>query len=334
VTIALRRSTSLGCAALGAFLLLASPCRADGRASPAPSEAAVDDPLIAQGIDLRKRGLDAEALALFLRANEERPSARAVAQIALAEQALGRWVDAEASLLEALGHTDDPWIVRQRAYLEGSLAAVQGHLATLFVECNVPGAEVRIGGKPGGRTPLPVPVRVQAGETTLEIRAPGHAPWTRALALEGGSRVTQAFMFVEPPPAPPRILPQHVPLAVTQPGASPARRAGWVLAAGAGVLLLAGIAGVVTRELEAGIYDEDARCGPLPGHSRQDRCGTNRDIGSAAEGAAIAAFAGAGITAAASALLLFTGPGARGRAAEGGLGCRWMGAGIECGGSF
>src|SRR5688572_26126191 len=93
-------------------------------------EARADDveSLIQRGIDLRRRGQDAEALESFRAANERRPTPRAMAQIGLAEQALGRWIDADLHLGEALSAGDDPWIVKNRGALEGARALVEKHL--------------------------------------------------------------------------------------------------------------------------------------------------------------------------------------------------------------
>src|SRR5436190_8859003 len=90
--------------------------------APAIAQAQTDDPdaLIQQGLDLRREHRDDEALAVFRRSHELRPSARALAQIALAEQATGRWVDAREHLTEALA-MDDPWIAERRGPLGESL---------------------------------------------------------------------------------------------------------------------------------------------------------------------------------------------------------------------
>src|SRR5688572_17737468 len=68
------------------------------------------DKLIDQGVDLREQGKDVDALEKFKRAYELSKSARALAQMALAQQALGRWLEAEASLQKALEAKNDKWI--------------------------------------------------------------------------------------------------------------------------------------------------------------------------------------------------------------------------------
>lgn len=141
---------------------------------------------IDEGIALRERGRDAEALALFERAYAETPSARALAQIALAEQALGRLVEAEAHLAEALGETGDPFIRRNRTILEGELAEIRTQVGDLTVTGGPEGAEVVVGGQALGVLPLDAPVRVVAGSVALVVRAPGHEPFETTVTVPGG----------------------------------------------------------------------------------------------------------------------------------------------------
>jgi len=60
-----------------------------------------DDALYAQGAVLRAQHRDEEALALYRQLHERTQAPRALAQVALAEGAIGRWVDAESHLVEA-----------------------------------------------------------------------------------------------------------------------------------------------------------------------------------------------------------------------------------------
>jgi tetratricopeptide (TPR) repeat protein len=94
--------------ALIAALLLSSstPGRADARADATS--------LIRRGVELRKEHRNDEALAAFAQAFALAPSPAAQAQRALAEQALGRWLDAEKDLEAALASEDDRWIEKNR----------------------------------------------------------------------------------------------------------------------------------------------------------------------------------------------------------------------------
>jgi hypothetical protein len=314
-------------------LTIATNARAQGPDAAGP-EPTSDEHLFAQGIDLRKRGRDAEALSAFERANAVHPSPRGFAQIALAHEAMAHWPEAEQGLLEALSHPDDPWIVRQRAYLDESLASVRSHLASLSVDANVAEAQVWVNGAPMGRLPWTAPMRVAAGATTLEVQAPGYPHIIREIHMEVGASVSQLFTFVAP------AVSSHATETTPPPSAttsgehtSPAARAAWMVAAAAGSLVLVGIAGAVTREWEAQVFNDDAQCGPLPGQSRESRCGTNRDIGNAAETISVAAFAGSGIAAAVWAYLLFHAR-ASAPAKAASPRCEWTGLGVGCRGAF
>ena len=61
------------------------------------SASAQEEALIKHGLELREKHDDEGALAEFQRAYQLSKGGRALAQIALAEQALGRWVDARDS---------------------------------------------------------------------------------------------------------------------------------------------------------------------------------------------------------------------------------------------
>jgi hypothetical protein len=296
---------------------------------------ATESSILARGIALRKQGRDAEALAMFEQAYALRPSSHAVAQMAIAHQALGQWIEAERGLAMALNDTDDPWIARYRVQLERSLSAVQEHLAWLQVDSNVAGAEVWIAREPRGRVPLDR-MRVVAGEVSVEVRAPGYPPIQRQLLAEAKSVVRADFTFtrratIESPSASGSSAGGHANDTAPRP---PKRTAGWIALGAAGGLLLTGVAASVTREWEAQIYNDDSKCGPAGGLLRSARCGTNRDIGLAAQTVAIVAYIGGGIAAVASGLLLFRiWPPGRAAAATR-FDCQMAGAAVACGGAF
>src|SRR5688500_10753572 len=123
-----------------------------GKGKPRSAAAVVDpraeaDALIQQGIQLRREKRDAEALERFVRARELQPSARASAQIGLAELALNRWLAAETHLREALASKDD-WVLKNGKTLEASLNAALDRLAVVEVTSNVPRVELWINGTP------------------------------------------------------------------------------------------------------------------------------------------------------------------------------------------
>jgi len=145
---------------------------------------------IEQGIALREQGRDEEALRLFQQVFDESGSPRALAQVALAEQALGRFVEAEAHLAEALGRGDDPFIRRNREALEGDRGGIRLSCGGLRVEGGVPGAEIRIADVAVGVLPLDAPVRVVAGSVAIEVRAEGYERFIDTVIVRGGQSAT------------------------------------------------------------------------------------------------------------------------------------------------
>jgi tetratricopeptide (TPR) repeat protein len=331
----MRMSTRLAVMA-GALVLARQGASVAQEPPSAVGEVPTDEELLAKGVALRRIGRDAEALAAFERANALRPSARAAAQIALAHQALAQWREAERGLVEALGNLDDSWVARNREHLEHSLAAVGAHLAWLEVESNVAGAQVWIGGELFGGLPLDRPTRIAAGEVTVELRAPGYAPIQHTFQVEAKSQAHASFTFVTQSAAQPHLSADDsrvAPPAALRP-TSARRTAGWFSLAGAGGLLLAGIAGAVTREWEARIYNDDSKCAPAGNRSRYELCGTNQDIGSAAQTIAIVAFVGSGVAGVASGVLLLGTSRSAPAPTMGRIDCTLAGLGLSCLGAF
>ena len=144
------------------------------------------DTLVAQGVSLRQAGNDDEALAVFRRAYELQHAPRILAQIALAEQALGHWVDADAHLHEAIAVTTDPWISRNTSALQNALDVIGRHLGSLDVRSNVAGAELWINDERAGTLPLRTPIRVPSGSANVEVRAQGHRTVRRVVEVSPG----------------------------------------------------------------------------------------------------------------------------------------------------
>src|SRR5579883_1574525 len=130
--------------------------------------------LIHEGVVLRRKKQYEVALELFRQAWQLSHTPRARAQMGLTEQALGRWVEAEEHLKEALAVEKDAWIIKNRQPLEGALTVIGQHLGSLDVRGGVPGAEVRINGLLVGTLPLKQPIRAVIGTVTLEVKAPNY----------------------------------------------------------------------------------------------------------------------------------------------------------------
>lgn len=305
---------SLVAAFSSAWLILATDISftyaAEGNAS------AQEEALIKHGLELREKRDDGGALAEFKRAYQLSKSGRALAQIALAEQALGRWVDAQTNLTQALERADDPWIARNEKLLRQALTSIKGHTGTLEITGAVPGAEILINDEKVGTFPTPA-VLVPAGSVALEVRAPGYLPVVRTVLIPARGLARERIVLVAAPAAATVAAaaePTETPataspaISTTVPtisaSAAPAESgAGWSnrkkvgagIAAGGAASLAVGIALQIVREQRAGAFNNE-HCGvtgslitgPTDCHSRYD--GVQN-----AEKLAIAGFIGAAV---------------------------------------
>lgn len=165
-------------------IVLATSLAVSALARPAAAEDV--ESLVRQGIELRKQGKEREALEVFERAAQIRKTPRVMAQVALAEQALGLWVKAEEHLKEAIATPEDPWIKKNRKTLDDSLVIIQDRLSTVEIWGEPAGAEVKLNGELVGTLPATGSLRVPAGSVTLSVRAKGHVDSSRSLELKKG----------------------------------------------------------------------------------------------------------------------------------------------------
>lgn len=143
-----------------------------------------------KGTELRRQGRDADALVEFQKAARLQDSPRAWAQVALAEQALGLWVDANAHLGRALEKRDDTWIQKNQGALEVAHRTIRTHLCQVEVWGAPPGAQVVIDGKRAGSLPT-VATWLEPGSVALEITAAGFVPLAKTLNLPEGGHVRE-----------------------------------------------------------------------------------------------------------------------------------------------
>jgi hypothetical protein len=154
--------------------------------------------LIKEGVALRRQGNDVQALRKFQEALEIDKSARVVAQIGLAEQALGRWVASFEHLTAALEARTDPWIVKNRAAIVSSLSMVNDHVGRVEILGGAPGAEVRLDGVVRGTLPLKEALATTTGTITIEISAPGFLPVQRTSLVRARQTVRESFEALVP----------------------------------------------------------------------------------------------------------------------------------------
>lgn len=250
--------------------------------------------LISEGVALRERGEDAAALARFEEAHRLSPSPRALAQIALAEQALGRFVAAEAHLAEALSAIGDRFVARNRAHLEQALAEVRAQIGELSIRGRPDGARITIGGVVRGTLPLLAPIRLDHGTAQIEITAEGHEPFAAEVQIAGGSRVDLAADLRALP-----VVRHATPEAELPPPSAPAE---WMLP----TAIAAGAAGAIGIALGTGfaIAREDHAQARQTCSDIEPACRERYQAALDAEAGAIASFAIGGALIAGGATLL------------------------------
>ena len=307
-----------------AFTLSITAPRARAQGAPADEEA-----MIKRGLELREKGDDEAALREFRRAHELSHSGRALAQVALAEQALGHWTDAEAHLGEALRRDQEPWVARNLRLLRQALADIQTHIGSLELSGGAAGAEVLVNGARAGTLPLGAALRVPAGSVALEVRAPDHLPMLRTVIVPAGGLAREPVVLIpipssteasaSRPPPPVHVDTPPPPNTVVAGGGAAApsadrgwsgrRKAGAALAAGGVASLAAGIAFHLIRNGRASDFN-GAGCtyagGTIAGPPGGD-CSSRYDDIQQARNFAIGGYAGAALLGGLGAFLFFTG---------------------------
>jgi len=206
----------------------------------AAAPSAEEEHLLKKGVKLREAGDERHAVVELQKAYDLARSPKAAGQLGLSEWALGRWVEAESHVTEALKATNDPFLRdrQRRQVLEQALNTIQGHLGTLEIAGEPAGAEVVVAGKIVGKFPIAEPIRACAGPVDLEVSMDGYEPDKRSLTLSAGQyqrvlvRLKRPGVAALPPiPNPPTAAPIASPSSVTinvmpsqAPNPSPDRR--------------------------------------------------------------------------------------------------------------
>lgn len=168
--------------------------------------AADPEALVKEGVGLRREGKDLAALKKFEEANALQSSPRTLAQIGLAEQAIGRWGAADRHLRAALSASDDAWITKNRKSLEQALRTVGQHTGQLEISGTPAGSDVMVDGEQVGKLPLSGPIGATAGVVAIEVRSPGYVPVVRSTQVVAGGLTRESFNLqsttsaVTPPP--------------------------------------------------------------------------------------------------------------------------------------
>ncbi len=232
---------------------------------------------VRDGVALRREGRDAEALTLFREVAQRCPQPRVRVQLAWAEQALGRWVDAERDLREALAGREDDWVESRLTRLEADLARIRGHLGQLQVTGGVAGAQVLVDGAVVATLPMTVAVPAPVGPVRVELRLAGYYVVRRDVTIAAGL-VAREEMQMQPEPAalvaPPVVVPPPVvtpvavvPVVVPPPRVPPPRATptAWrpvalATTVTASALALGTVASLIVRQVRFDAFDGNDRC--------------------------------------------------------------------------
>ena len=280
------------------------------------------DALIDAGVALREQGRDDLALQDFQKAYALAPTSHALAQIGLAEQALGIWLTAEHDVSEALKDVSDPWIEKNRSALASALSTIQTHLGTLEIRCDAPGAEVFVDGGSRGRLDPGSSVRVEAGTREVQVRAPGKYASSRSVIVPPGG-IARETIALETIPTPIATIGSDAHRnddhrLIEEPANPTQRNISLAMLGMSAALVATSFIGIGARELEVDSYNNDPSCPGRAGSGQPPLCQSKIDTAQTWTTISIVGFASAGALAAGGAVLLLTAPHARLRSAGGG----------------
>lgn len=284
----------------------------------------------ARGDAARAEHRDADALSLFQALYTRSQEPRALAQVALAEAALGRWLDAEAHLIEALTALRDVWITRNRMSLLATLETMRAHVGTLVVTADDDRAEVWIDGRRVGA--VSAPLHVLAGEVAFEVRAEGRTTVSRTVTVPPNAMAREEVRFssdetpatatpragdvAQPPvtasvaPSPAEGTPATLEAPVVDQGGTQ-RSLGWV-GVGTGIALVAGgVAAWFLGRGAADAYNNDPSCPGVGAPTQSDACASTQSTAATLEPLGWTAIGVGSVLAVTGAILVGTAPSAR-----------------------
>jgi hypothetical protein len=182
----MKRALALAAAASLAFALEGAAARAQAPRPGAPSNVALRaEASKREGDRLLGLGRAAEALTAYTQSYALVADVEVLYRESRAYQALGRYPEA----LDVLSRfqVEAPFAVRERVHGLGAFTSeLFAKVAALDVRCEIEGAEVKVGGRSVGTTPLPAPFRTNAGRAIVTVTKEGYVPFAKELDLRGG----------------------------------------------------------------------------------------------------------------------------------------------------
>ncbi|HEX7663146.1 MAG TPA: hypothetical protein VF407_01480, partial [Polyangiaceae bacterium] len=247
---------------------------------------------------------------------------------------------AEHDVSTALTAKSDPWIDKNRGALEGALDTIRGHVGTLEIRADAPEAEVFVDGVSQGKMSANDSFVVEAGTRNVELRAAGTYPTSRSVVVpaRGVARETIHLEKTPPPASASSTTPERTPIVpppiVLDPHPGHAQRSiGWTIVGAGAALAVAGVVGIVGRNVEVDSYNDDPSCPGTSVDRQPPLCGSKVTTAQTWTTVSILGFVGAGVLASAGAVLVLTAPHDEPTPTRAGFGC-FPGLGVTCAGRF
>ena len=177
-----------------ATVLLAAPASAQEKKVQA-SSASVEEARerFGKGVELYREGSLEAALAEFEKAAQLAPSYRLHYNIAQVQYELHNYVGAMRAYRRYLSQGGEQVTGDRRAKVEAEIAELEGRVAHLAVNTNVPGAVIAVDEVRVGMAPLNGAVLINPGVRRVSALKPGHLPATVTVTAAGGERIDVAL---------------------------------------------------------------------------------------------------------------------------------------------
>lgn len=230
------------------------------------------DARVLHGIELRDAGQADAAIEHLRRVWETTHYPRALAQLAVTEQTLGRWTEADRHFREVLALASHTWVQQNRSRVEQSLAVVSEHIGELEITGVPPGTEVWVDEQRVATMPVAASLRLTIGTHSLELRAEGFERFRRRVDITPHALTRETVVLVRagttdlPAPAPQVVV-------VERGSGSGMRVAGWVSVGLAAVGVGVGVTGLLMVDNVYQKFDNECSAGGYNGSACRGHAG-------------------------------------------------------------
>ena len=238
---------------------------APAKGAPAKGAAAPDDAaakLVADGLKALKADKAEEARVLLLEAYGLKPGFRLAGELGRAEVGAGKYREGAEHLSLALRDKPDNLPEAEAKAWEEAFTKATAQLGVLKISVRPNGADVVVGGRSVGTSPLPGPVFVEPGQVLVEARKEGYFGLRSTKTLAAGAEEAMDFTLHRdggvapggPPPASASTIFRGITLPIVISGAA-VSAAGTVIGASLAIL------SAVKASKSHGLEEPDATCG-------------------------------------------------------------------------